>query len=327
MRIAPEAFTESELIACIVENWGVDVESTRYLAVGFGSYHWEVTDAAGSRYFVTVDDLDHKAWLGLDREFAFDGLGRAFDAAMALRREAGLEFVVAPIPAARGGTIRRLDARHTVALFPFVDGRSCGRFGWEDSPGDRAHVVRMLAELHLNTRVAQPFAQIRHLEPPERPRLEAALRELDRAWTGGPMSEPTRDLLARHASKLQRLLQAFDRLASQVALVGGDLVVTHGEPHASNVMRTVDKLLLVDWDTVGLAPPERDLWLFPDEMALYADATGREIDVVAIDLYRLRWELDDIAIFTSQFRSAHALTMDTEKAWFSLADRVQRATA
>jgi spectinomycin phosphotransferase len=318
---------ESDLIGCLVENWGVDVESMRYAAVGFGSYHWEVTDAAGSRYFVTVDDLDHKGWLGLDRDSTFDGLGRAFDTALALRRDADLEFVVAPIPAARGGTIRRLGARHTVALFPLVDGRTCGRFGWEDSPEERVHVVRMLAELHRNTRVAQPFAQLRHLDLPYRPRLEAALRELDRVWTGGPLSEPTRDLLARHASELQRLLEAFDRLAGRVALGGDDFVITHGEPHAGNVMRTVDKVLLVDWDTVGFAPPERDLWLFADDLALYADAGGRKIDITAIALYRLRWELDDIATFTSQFRSAHALTTDTEKAWFSLVDRVQRATA
>ena len=37
--------------------------------------------------------------------------------------------------------------------------------------------------------------------------------------------------------------------------------MTHGEPHAGNVMRTDEGRLLVDWDTVALAPPERDLWM------------------------------------------------------------------
>ena len=325
MRSPPEAFQESELIACLAEGWGLDVESVRYAAAGFGSYHWDVSDAAGGRHFVTVDDLDHKRWLGHDRDSAFDGLRRAFDAALALRREGGLTFVVAPIPAAQGETVRRIGSRYTVALFPFVDGSS-GRFGKDSTPPERADVVRMLAELHRATRVAIPLARRCHLDLPERHRLEVALCELDRTWTGGPFSELTRDLLASHASGLLRRLEAFDRLAGEVVAAGADVVITHGEPHAGNVLRTADQVLLVDWDTVGLAPPERDLWLVtsdPAELALYTDATERSIDTAAIALYRLRWALDDIAIYTSLFRSAHAHTADTEKAWRSLADYAQ----
>lgn len=325
MRSLPEAFQERELIACLAEGWGLNVESTRYAAVGFGSYHWEVTDAAGRLHFVTVDDLDHKGWLGHDRDSAFDGLRGAFDAALALRREGGLEFVVAPIPAAQGETVRRIGSRYTVALFPFVDG-SCGRFYEDSTPEERAEVVRMLAELHRATRVALPSARRRHLDLPERHRLEAALRELNRTWTGGPFSEPARELVASHASELVRRLQAFDRLAREVAAAGADFVITHGEPHACNVLRSADQVLLVDWDTVGLAPPERDLWLVAgdgDELALYADSTGRSIDTATLALYRLRWELDDISIYTGLFRAEHAHTADTEKAWRSLCDYVQ----
>lgn len=325
MRSLPEAFQERELIACLAESWGLHVESARYAPVGGGSYHWEVADAAGRRHFVTVDDLDHKGWLGQDRDSAFDGLRGAFDAALALRREGGLEFVVAPIPTAQGETVRRIGSRHTVALFPFVDG-SCRRFDEDSTPGERADVVRMLAELHRATHVALPNARRRHLDLPERHRLEAALRELNRTWTGGPFSEPARDLLASHAAELLRRLQAFDRLAREVAAAGADFVITHGEPHAGNVLRTADRVLLVDWDTVGLAPPERDLWLVTrdgNELALYADSTGRSIDTATIALYRLRWELDDISIYTSLFRTEHAQTADTEKAWRSLCDYVQ----
>jgi spectinomycin phosphotransferase len=69
--------------------------------------------------------------------------------------------------------------------------------------------------------------------------------------------------------------------------------------------------VLVDWDTVGLAPPERDLWHVTadaDGLALYAEATGRPVDPTAIALYRLRWELDDISIYTRELRAAHART-------------------
>jgi spectinomycin phosphotransferase len=311
----PDALEERELLGCLAEGWELDVADAQYLAVGFGSYHWDVTDAAGLRHFVTVDDLDHKGWLGHDRDTAFDGLRAAFDAALALRLEAGLGFVVAPTPTARGEAVRRMGSRYSVALFPFVDGSV------DRTPGPRADVVRMLAELHGATSAAQPMARRRHLDLPERHHLEAALRELDRPWAGGPFSEPARALLAGHASDLWERLRTFDRLAAEVATADADLVITHGEPHWANVLRGAGQLLLIDWDTVGLASPERDLWHVTgdaEELALYERATGRRVDPTALAVYRRRWEIDDISLYTRQFRSAHTRTPDTEKAWRSL---------
>jgi spectinomycin phosphotransferase len=319
MRSLPEGLQERELIDRLTDGWGLDVESARYAPVGFGSYHWDVTAAAGRRYFVTVDDLDRKGWLGHDRDSAFDGLRAAFDAALALRRDGGLRFVVAPIPAARGETVLQVGSRHSVALFPFVEGSA--RFGADRTPAERAELIRLLADLHGATRVALPVARRRHLDLPDRRHLETALRELDRTWTGGPFSEPVRALLAGHASELRRRLRAFDDLAGQLAAGDADLVITHGEPHAGNVLRAADDVLLVDWDTVGLAPPERDLWMVTGdagELARYTAITGRPVDPTAIALYRLRWELDDIAVFTKDLRSARAWTDDGEKAWRGL---------
>jgi spectinomycin phosphotransferase len=307
------------VIASLEAGWGLRVEQARYVPVGFGSYHWDVTDAAGRRHFVTVDDLDVKGWLGHDRESTFDGLRAAFDVALALRRHAGLPFVVAPTPAAAGESVRRAGPRHSVALFPLVDARA--GFGAERTAAERADLVRLLADLHGATAAALPAARRRHLTLPYRPQLEAALRELDRPWTGGPLSEPVRELLAGSAGEVRERLRAFDRLAVEVDAADGDFVITHGEPHAGNVLVGGGRSFLVDWDTVGLAPPERDLWLVgggPGELALYTDLTGRAVDPAAIDLYRRRWELDDVGAFTNLLRSPHSRTADTEKAWSGL---------
>ena len=142
MRALPEEFEASTLIGFLADGWGFDVEAADYAAVGGGSYHWVVKDFEGKRGFVTVDDLDRKPWLGDTRESAFDGLRRAFDTAVALR-DGGLGFVVAPIPTGRGETVRRMGPRHTIALFPFVDGQA-GRYGHYDT-AQRAAVVTMLA--------------------------------------------------------------------------------------------------------------------------------------------------------------------------------------
>jgi len=320
VRSLPEGLLQAGLLAGLAEGWGLDAARAAYLPVGFGSHHWDVTDAAGRRRFVTVDDLDHKGWLGTDRDTAFAGLRAAFDPAVALRHDAGLPFVVAPLPASDGASVRRLDARYAVSVFPFVEGSGAG-WGGERTAEERAGVIGLLAALHRATPAALPFARRRHLDLPRRGSLEVALRELDRPWTGGPFSEPAREVLAAHTGSLLRRLAAYDRLAGQVAAAPEGLVVTHGEPHPGNVLHVAGGLALVDWDTVGLAPPERDLWHVtadPDELDRYTEATGHRVDAAAIALYRLRWDLDDISIYTAELRSPHARTADTEQAFLSL---------
>ena len=159
-----------------------------------------------------------------------------------------------------GETVRRIGQRHTIALFPFVDGHA-GRFGRYEDAAERAAVVEMLAELHRATPAVASVAREIGLEVPGRRQIEAGLRELNQTWSGGPFSERARRALAAHASDVAELLALADRLAADVAGRRGEWVVTHGEPHAANVMRTGESHVLVDWDTVALAPPERDLWI------------------------------------------------------------------
>lgn len=78
-----------------------------YVPEGGGSHHWKLTGDDGQPHFVTVDDLDDKDWMGDTRRTVFEGLERALGTAAALRYEAGLEFVVAPIPARDGELLRR----------------------------------------------------------------------------------------------------------------------------------------------------------------------------------------------------------------------------
>ena len=319
MRAAPpEELETSALTDFLADGWDLDVEAVHYAPLGGGSYHWVAEDSEGRRAFVTADDLEQKPWLGDTRESAFDGLTRAFDTAVALR-DGGLDFVVAPIPTTRGETVRRIGSRYAVALFPFVVGET-GTFGRYET-AERTALLTMVADLHR----APAFGPVTNrvdLELPGRGRLEVALGELNQTWSGGPLSEPARKLLAPHAGDVAELLTSSDRLSSDVARRSTDWVVTHGEPHGGNLMRVGETHVLVDWDTVALAPPERDLWMLVgddgEEASGYADATGHEPDAIAMNFFRLRWDLPDIAAFTDLLRSPHAHTEDTEKAYEAL---------
>lgn len=296
----------------------------RYAPVGAGSYHWVVRDGLDRQWFATVDDLDDKGWLGDSRPAASRGLQTAMDTAFALRHHAGLRFVVAPVPALGGATVLPLGPKYTVAVFPFVDGAG-GRFSEAPSAGERAQLVDLLAALH---QVAVHQAALHQGAPvaprvprfpvhvPGRAALETALSELGQPWHGGPFSEPARALVIEAAGKIRRLLTTFDRLAEHAREL--EPVITHGEPHPGNVIRVGGEAMLIDWDTVGLAPPERDLWMIVsdsgEEARRYTMATGRAVDPAALELYRIRWALDDISIEVRRFRAKHRRTEGTEQA-------------
>jgi spectinomycin phosphotransferase len=316
----PDGLDTETVAAALRDGWDFHVDTAAYAAVGFGSYHWVVTDGSGRRRFVTADDLGQKAWLGDAPDAAFDGLRRAFDTAVGLR-DGGLEFVVAPLPTSRGESLRRIDARYTIALFPLVDGES-GDFGYfEDDDEARRDVVALLARLHA----AAPGAAVRTtgLDLPGRAHLEAALGQLDVPWTGGPLAEPAREAVHRYAKELAELLELADRLAGAAREEGGRLVVTHGEPHAGNVMRTSEGPRLVDWDTVALAPPERDLWLLAvagNRFAAgdYERAGGVPPSEAGLEYFRLIWDLKDLAEYLKVLRGPHERNDDTVRQYEAL---------
>jgi hypothetical protein len=78
----------------------------------------------------------------------------------------------------------------------------------------------------------------------------------------------------------------------------------------------------VDWDFVQLAPPERDLWELaetdPSVLAAYTEATGTVVDSNALALFRMWYDLAEIAGYIELFRAAHGDTEDTAESWRNL---------
>jgi len=303
-----------QLEAVLAEGWGLRPASLEYLPVGAGSHHWTLTDGDGQRHFVTVDDLDNKDWIGGSSEKVRDGLGRAYRTAVALRDKAGLQFVMAPVAARDGEPLRRVDDRYTASVFPFLAGRSHG-FGPFADARLRDSVLDMICALHQSTPIVRDCAPRHALRFAGREDLHAFLASPRQTWESGPFAEAARSLLAPHAADLAQLVMDFDRLVESTRRVRAHVVITHGEPHPANVMAVDGRLLLIDWDTVGLGPPERDVALIitatNDGIERYQQATGIELSPAVITLYRLRWYLDDLASAIRMFRNAHRDTPDT----------------
>jgi hypothetical protein len=329
MLTPPDDLPETVLASALGRWWGMTVASMQYRAVGWGSHHWEVADAAGSRWFVTADELDKRRVRdGESLAVAFGRLRAALAAARDLRA-CGRTFVVAPVAAGDGEPVIQVGDRFGVAVYPFVDGQS---FDWGEfaSPGHRLGVLGLVVAVHTAPAAASRHAPADDFAVPHRDELEAACDPAGEIADSGPYARPASLLVRQNAAPIRRLLARYDDLVAQAQAQPAQTVLTHGETHPGNTMLTAEGWRLIDWDTALVALPERDLWnLDPGDGSIleaYADATGVVPRSALLDLYRLRWDITDIAMDLDRFRQPHTGTIDDDKSWDLLSSLIKRVS-
>jgi hypothetical protein len=91
-------------------------------------------------------------------------------------------------------------------------------------------------------------------------------------------------------------------------------------------MRTSAGWRLIDWDTILIAPAERDLWSLGDSaLAEYATATGVTPRAEVIELYRLGWDVKDLACDAARFFRPHGESADDVESWRLLNSLIRQA--
>jgi len=323
MKTVPQDLDSDAIANALSLHWDIDRVSLTYVPLGFGSHHWVASEPDSRKWFVTVDDL-RTEHLGSSEAESYDNLSAAFRTAEALRDRAGLTWVIGPNATRAGDPVVRLTNQFSLAVFSYleVEPTEIGEFR---NLADRNEALHLIGQLHGATHIV-PVDGLRRntLEIPNRPDLLNALECLDEAWTTGPYSGLARNLLRNHSEAVVRKLHRFDDLASSVTDDTSGWVITHGEPHAGNVIRTRSgELVIVDWDTVARAPRERDLWMLVNESnpdwSAYRDETGiTSLSQPALDVYGLQWNLAEIAIYIAWCKNPHERTEEMAIAWESL---------
>ena len=96
-------------------------------------------------------------------------------------------------------------------------------------------------------------------------------------------------------------------------------MITHGEPFGPNLLQCADgSLKLVDWDSLLIAPRERDLWELPRDgptWAAYRELLQAPIEERLLRLYRAWYDLAETAVYVSLFRSPHVADQNAATAW------------
>jgi hypothetical protein len=319
----PDDLADDMVAAAVIDSWGLRVRAIEYLPVGFGSYHWQV-EAEGRRWFVTADDLRAGTWDRRESRHeplrrlraALETAGRLFDD--------GLSFVVAPIATRSRDVLHVAGDDFAIAVYPYVQGESpdTDKYRTRD---DRLAVLDLIVAVHRARAATAGNALVDDFAIQHRDDLADALTDHTQRWDTGPHGEPARALLDRHVGAVERALARYDRLVTAARQRPERIVLTHGEPHPRNTLVS-DRggLMLIDWDTVLRAPPERDIWTLADGdphiVDAYETTTGITLLEDTLALYRLRWDLTEISIYVGLFRRPHRDTTDTSIAWGGLND-------
>ncbi len=280
MREAPSHVSDAAVLAVVRDRWAPEADGVAHLPVGFGAWHWRVTAGDRPVLFVTLDrlDLHHTA----------DTLEAAYAGAAELAAR-GLDFVVPSLPGPDGRFTAGFGA-DALSATRWHDGTSGdGPFADDDRAQE---VATMLAALHAE----EPPPGLPRWHPLVGPDLpeELGARTLT-PWTNGPHGEAARDALSERLDDVARWTADYLRLAASTD--PATWVATHGEPHTRNLLMTDDATLLVDWESLRLAPRERDL--------RHLGARSTAGDPALLEMFDLEWRLDEISQYADWLQASH----------------------
>lgn len=235
------------------ELWSLQVSRIAYAPVGYGSYHWRATNSDGAELFVTAD----RAGAGDVAPLAYRVVRRLADI--------GLRFVRAPVRH-RGSDVTWEVDGCWISVWPWLHGRT-GSALYDRATDDLEATARSLRVLHDHGSITPEPGLVEDWAMAGRLSLFALLARKAEEWEEGPYTPEVQSRLSWNRASVLRQFRRYDDLVESVLVSDVELVITHGEPHAGNVVHTDEGLMLIDWDTLRWAPRERDLWALDGSMA------------------------------------------------------------
>lgn len=294
MHNRPTHVTDADVLEVLRTWFDTSVTRVEHVAVGFGAWHWRADAPDGPVLFVTLDPPTPRHDAG------------SFEATYAAAARLGLDlpFVHAPVTTAAG--------RHTVDLggdvlsaTRWVPGQRPGRFGPE-----AADLVRRL-------HAAAPPTGLRTWTPLVDADLTERLHDwTSSSWLSGPLGEEARAAIRERSTEIGVWLADYLDLCA--GLDPATYVPTHGEPGVHNQWLTETGLLIIDWESLLLAPAERDL-LAPEAADLVEHDPDRR------RLFDLEWRLAEIDAYAQWLRGEHQDTEDVRTALSGLRHELTRA--
>lgn len=296
--LEPPAVPDAQIISCLKSAYGLSITEIAFMPLG--------ADVNTAVYRVVADDATPH-FLKLRR-----GLFREETVTIPhWLAGAGMQHLIPPLATQTGALWTPLPP-FTIILYPFVAGHS----GWEVDLSHHQWIEFGIALHALHTTVI-PSALARAL-PHEsysarwRDQVKAFLRRVDEHSFDDPVAANLACLLQAEQNTIQHIVARAEQLAGLLVHQPLETCLCHGDIHAGNILiDTTNRVYLVDWDTLVVAPKERDLmfigggvggvWNNDDEVTWFYQGYGRAaINLTALTYYRYERIVQDIAVTCEQ---------------------------
>lgn len=202
---------------------------------------------------------------------------------------------------------------YKVILFPFINGANGFEIDLTDQ--QRIELGSSLRKLHT-TRLPDEISLSVPREtfsPRWRQQVAALVERRGQFDQSDPILRELSALLTQEHDIIIDLIERTSRLAENLRHHPLEAVMCHGDIHGWNMLIGEDqKLYIVDWDTLGLAPKERDLMFVgcglggrghvpaEEERLFYEGYGATSINQAALAYYRYERIIEDIAAYGVQ---------------------------
>jgi spectinomycin phosphotransferase len=267
--------------------------------------------------------MDHQAYFV---KLRFGDFNRASVTIPRYLNDEGRKQIIPPI-SMLNSSLWMEEENFTLHVYPFIEGHhgyhtKLTEYQW----GEFGQTIKQIHSINLNT-------LIKTMVPKEEystafgESLRKVLENINSYSREDDLWQETVKFLVEKKTVIVELVQRSETLAKALQKNPPEMVLCHGDIHGWNLLIGQDgELYLVDWDTLVLAPKERDLMFIgaglgesgyssEEEAKLFYDGYGQTgINQFAIAYYRYARIVEDIAVFCDQIFSSNENLEDQKQA-------------
>lgn len=302
MLIKPN-LTDQQFIACLRQDYGLDVAEFAYLPLGLNTHAavYRAIAADGTPYFVKL------------RRGAFDETSVELPKFLNAQ---GINQIIAPLETLDGRLRTDLD-EFKLIVYPFIEGHDAYQTKLTDAQwAEFGTTLQKIHSVALPLSLRQQIAQETY-STEWRDEAAQVLVQVDPQIAKETFAHPIiADAAAFLHSKRADVLALIERateLAQELQARNPKFVLCHTDIHAGNLHITPDgALYVVDWDSPMLAPREHDVMFIGGGQGFLADSGDDEerlffrgydqtqIDLCALAYYRFDRTIYDICVYWEQ---------------------------
>ena len=316
-------------IISIVENeYGIKIHSAEQLFLGADkdTFAYKINTKKNSEYFLKIRTGEFSEAAIVIPYLLSGEIGR---------------HIIAPVKTADNKLFLKTPD-YTVILYPFINGKSGRETDLSEAQWiEFGKTMRKIHDFKLPKKDKDYFHNKLNI-PREKfdsswiEELKTIMNGLRRIHTEDQYVKQFIDMLENRRTVINELMLRAEELLHKTDKTKIRYRLRHAEIHAANLLVTEDDFYIVDWDTVIMAPKERDLmfigggvagkWNTAKESDLfykgyfvfYGNGKRGEINRTILDYYRYIRIIEDMVVYYGQFFAENV----SEKNRASITERV-----